>query len=52
MERYYALEKTYRQWFDALTPNEDGVIVLEDDFFAWQDRLEEARKAVPEWVQN
>ena len=52
MERYYALEKTYRRWFDALTPNEDGVIVLEDDFFAWQDRLEEARKAVPEWAQN
>ena len=49
MERYYALEKAYEQWFDALPQSEDGKVMLDDDFFAWQDRLEEARKAVPEW---
>ena len=49
MERYYALEKAYEQWFDALPQSEDGKILADDEFFAWQDRLEEARKAVPEW---
>ena len=52
MERYYALEKAYKQWFSALPQNEDGMVVLEDEFFAWQDRLDEARNAVPEWSQN
>ena len=49
MERYYALEKAYEKWFDALPQNEDGKVLADDEFFAWQDRLEEARKAVPEW---
>ena len=52
LERYYALEKAYEQWFDALPQSEDGKVFADDDFFAWQDRLEEARKAVPEWTRN
>lgn len=52
MERYYALEKAYEQWFDALPQSEDGKVIADDEFFAWQDRIEEARKAVPEWAQN
>ena len=49
MERYYALEKAYEQWFDALPEIDDGKAMDNDAFFAWQDRLDEARNAVPEW---
>ena len=54
MERYYALEKAYVQWMDSLYRDENGninIVVNDagDPFFAWQDRLEEARQAVPEW---
>ena len=49
MERYYALEKTYEQWFDALPQSGDGKVLAGDAFFAWQDALEELRNAVPEW---
>lgn len=54
MERYYALEKDFGHWYDSLYRDEDGnvnVVVngTDDPFFAWQDRLEEARRAVPEW---
>ena len=49
MERYYALERTYEQWFDALPQNEDGKVMVDDEFFAWQDGLDAARNAVPEW---
>jgi len=49
MERYYALERAYAQWFDALPQSKDGKVKADDAFFAWQDRLDEARNAVPEW---
>ena len=49
MERYYALEKVYREWFASLPQTENGVEIPSEDFFAWQDRIEEARLAVPEW---
>ena len=50
MERYYALDRTYWQWFNTLPVTEEGhVDISNDEFFAWQDRLEEARMAVPEW---
>lgn len=52
MERYYALQEAYKQWFSTLQPDEDGVILLEDEYFAWQNSIEEARKSVPEWAQN
>ena len=49
MEKYYALERAYEQWFDALPQSEDGIVKADDVFFTWQDRLEKARNAVPEW---
>ena len=49
MERYYALEEAYKQWFDALPQTEDGKVILDEEFFAWQDRLDIAREDVPEW---
>ncbi len=54
MERYFAMEKAYYQWFDNSCRDEDGNVNIvvndsEDEFFAWQDRLEDACKAVPEW---
>ena len=54
MERYFAMEKAYYQWIDSSYRDADGNVNIvvndsEDEFFAWQDRLEDARKAVPEW---
>ena len=49
MERYLALEKAYHQWFEELPRTEEGLNIPDKEFFAWQDALEEARLAVPEW---
>lgn len=54
MERYFAMEKAYYQWFDSSCRDQEGNVNIvvndsEDEFFAWQDRLENARMAVPEW---
>jgi len=44
------VEHPYWQWFNTLPVTEEGhVDISNDEFFAWQDRLEEARMAVPEW---
>lgn len=49
MERYLALEKAYRQWYESLPQTENGVNIPDTEFFDWQDWLEEARQSVPEW---
>jgi len=49
MERYLALEKAYREWFESLSQAEEGFSIPDTEFFAWQDLMEEARLAVPEW---
>ena len=48
--RRYALDRTYWQWLDSLPVTEEGHMdISNDEFFAWQERLEEARLVVPEW---
>ena len=49
MERYQALSDMYWNVFDSLPATEDGKVLADEQFFAWQDRVEEARQAVPEW---
>ena len=53
MERYYTLEKAFDRWVDSFRNDAGNISITvtgtENEFFAWQDRLEDARLAVPEW---
>jgi len=49
METYFTLEEQMAAWFLAQPSSEDGKVPLERDYYVWQDRLEAARIAVPEW---
>ena len=53
MERYYTLEKAFERWVDSFRNDAGNISITvtgtENEFFAWQDRLEDARLAVPEW---
>ena len=49
MERYQALSDLCWDAFNSLPATDDGKVLYDKRFFAWQDQAEEARQAVPEW---
>ncbi len=49
MEAYFAIEEQLENWFSHAQPSADGKVMLDHEYFLWQDKLKEARRAVPEW---
>lgn len=49
MEFYFALDKQWEAWLHEQAETDDGKLIMVSEGFAWQDAMEQARLAVPEW---
>ena len=50
MEAYFALDAQWMAWWESRPVTDDGKLVTDTgDDYAWYERLEETRQAVPEW---
>lgn len=49
MEAYFAVADQLDAWFSNAPASADGKVRLDHEYFLWQDKMEEARRAVPEW---
>lgn len=50
MELYFALDEQWMTWWDQLSATDDGKPIVDtEELYAWQDAMEQARLAVPEW---
>ena len=50
MEAYFALDAHWEAWWESRPVTDDGKLVTDTgDDYAWYERLDEARQAVPEW---
>ena len=49
METYFALERQRERILNEKASSNDGKVYVDHEFMMWQDQIEQARLAVPEW---